>query len=146
MTDGPVGSGGDAPLIAVVNDDRAFLELLWEVLTGEGYRAVLYREGARAAAAIRRAPPALVILDLRLGTPGAGWRVLEELRRERATGAIPVIVCSADHRALREQAARLARLGCAVVEKPFDLDDLLATIAAALDRVPGAGGGAGPAT
>jgi CheY-like chemotaxis protein len=120
----------DPPTIAVVNDDTTFLTLMCELLEEEGYRAVAWREGHNAYEMIKRERPDLVVLDIRMERPDVGWQLLEVLELDPATRPIPVIVCSADVVFLRAKAARLAALGCAVLEKPFDLDGLLALVAA----------------
>ena len=118
--------------IAVVNNDTAFLELMGELLGGEGYRTLICKEGDKAYALVKERQPDLVVLDVRLDHPESGWTILELLRLDPATARIPVIVCSADGRFLREKAASLSDLDCDVLEKPFDLDMLLAKVGAAL--------------
>lgn len=113
------------PLIAVVNDDPAFLELMHDLLTDERYQTILLHEGSSAYDMIRRQNTDLVILDLRLEHPEAGWKTLELLRLDPETTDIPVIVCSADTRALREKEDWLRERDVKILEKPFNLDDLL---------------------
>ncbi|HET9015478.1 MAG TPA: response regulator [Thermomicrobiaceae bacterium] len=113
------------PLVAVVNDDTAFLELMEELLSDEGYRTVIHRESDTAYQAIRGAMPALVILDIRMEHPEGGWNVLELLRLDPKTTGIPVIVCSADAIQLRAKQEHLQRHRAVSIEKPFDLDELL---------------------
>ena len=113
------------PLIAVVNDDAAFLELMHELLTDESYTTVLLHEGSSAYDMIRKQHPDLVILDLRLEHPEAGWKTLQLLRLDPETTDIPVILCSADMRALREREDWLKERDIKVLEKPFNLDDML---------------------
>lgn len=122
----------DLPLIAVVNDDSTFLDLMHDLLSEAGYRAVIHKESDSAYELVKAEQPALVVLDIRMDHQESGWQVLELLRLDPATAAIPVIVCSADAVALRAKAARLAELGCVPLEKPFDLDELLRLVEAAL--------------
>lgn len=112
-------------LIAVVNDDTLFLELMHDLLTEEGYQTKIWKEGDKAYEMIREHRPALVILDIRMERPDTGWMVLELLRLDPATADIPVIVCSADTQRIREKEAYLREKGCDVLEKPFLLADLL---------------------
>lgn len=116
------------PVIAVVNDDPAFLELMQELLTDESYTTELLHEGNGAYDAIRQRKPDLVILDLRLEHPEAGWKTLELLRLDPETTNIPVIICSADTRALREKEDWLRERDVKILEKPFNLDDLLTMV------------------
>src|SRR5918997_5713374 len=118
--------------IAVVNNDTAFLELMSELLDGEGYRTLICKEGDKAYTLVKERQPDLVVLDVRLDHPESGWTILELLRLDPATARIPVIVCSADGRFLREKAPSLRELDCDTLEKPFDLEMLLGKVAAAL--------------
>ena len=120
------------PVIAVVDDDVAYLTLMDDLLTGEGYQTVLLTEGDLAYHAIRKEMPHLVIMDIRLEHPEAGWTVLEALRRDPAIRDTPVIVCSADAQFLQAKAHHLRETGCDILEKPFNLDDLLAKVQAAI--------------
>ncbi|HEU5423369.1 MAG TPA: response regulator [Nitrolancea sp.] len=124
------------PLIAVVNDDTAFLNMMNELLSDEGYRTVIWREGEGAYDLVCQHRPSLVILDIRMEHPGTGWHVLELLRLDPETASIPVIVCSADSRLLRAKQDRLQSLNCQTLEKPFDLDELLAMVRLALGQDP----------
>ena len=117
------------PLVAVVNNDTAFLELMNALLEDAGYTTLIHKEGDTAYQKVKQERPALLILDIRLGAPETGWNVLELLKLDPDTHSIPVIVCSADARQLREKAPRLHELGCATLEKPFDLAELLALVA-----------------
>lgn len=113
------------PMIAVVNDDTLFLELMHDLLTQEGYRTAIWKEGDRAYEMIKEHQPLLVVLDIRMERPDTGWMVLEMMRLDPKTARIPVIVCSADTQRLREKEAYLREKGCDVLEKPFLLEDLL---------------------
>jgi two-component system phosphate regulon response regulator PhoB len=117
-------------LIAVVNDDSAFLELMAELLEGEGYDVYTNRAATSAYPELKARRPDLLILDIRMETPEAGWQLLEVLALDPATRSIPAIVCSADAPFLRAKEPRLRELGYDTLEKPFDLDELLAKIAA----------------
>ena len=120
------------PRILVVDDDLAALALLHDILAPEGYRVACASTADAGLRAVRQECPALILLDLRLETPDAGWRLLERLRAAPATAAVPIIVCSADCRALRERADELRSRRCATLPKPFSLADLLGHVALAL--------------
>ena len=120
------------PVIAVVNDDEAYLNLMDDLLTGEGYQTVLLTEGDPAYQAIRKEMPHLVILDIRLEHSEAGWTILESLRLDPAIRDTPVIICSADAQFLQAKAHLLREKGCDILEKPFNLEDLLAKVQAAI--------------
>src|SRR4051794_13943116 len=93
--------------IAIIDDDTAICAVVADVLENEGYEVVQWHRGAGALALLRQVQPALVLLDIRMETPEAGWLVLEGLRADPCLAQLPVIVCSADCWFLRERAARL---------------------------------------
>jgi DNA-binding response OmpR family regulator len=128
----------DSSLIAVVDDDVVLGELLRELLTDEGYRALIVEEATSAAERLSTERPDLILLDLRLGERGVGWHVLEALRRDGRTASVPIIVCTADQGSLRERAGELSAFNCAAIEKPFDLDELLCLIRTQLSQPPAA--------
>ena len=119
-------------LIAVINDDTAFLRLMDRLLRQEGYRTIAWFEGDSAYEMVHREQPDLVILDLRLDNPETGWMVAELLRLDPTTTHIPIIVCSADAVFLREKEQILREKGCDILEKPFDLQDLLEKVMTAI--------------
>jgi CheY-like chemotaxis protein len=99
----------------------------------EGYEV---QASADAFGDIRHARADLVILDLFLHGDAAGWQQLDVLTLDPATRGIPVIVCSAAITSLSEARTKLAMLDVAVLEKPFDLEQLSAAVAAAVASRP----------
>jgi len=77
-----------------------------------------------------------VILDLFLHGDTVGWQQLEILTLDPATRGIPVIICSAALASLESARDKLARLDVAVLEKPFDLEQLTASVESALASAP----------
>ncbi len=122
-----------AALIAVIDDDATFLDLMHDLLTDEGFRVVRWERREGAAAMLAREHPALALVDIRMDEPDAGLRLLREIRADRATAHLPVIICTADRRFLHDHAETLRTLRCETLAKPFDLQTLLAKIAAMLD-------------
>lgn len=124
------------PTIAVVNNDTDFLGLMEELLRLEGHKTIICRSGDRAYELMKQVQPDLIVLDIRLEHAETGWTVLERLRLDPTTTAIPVIICSADSAFLREKALSLQQLRCDTLEKPFDLDMLLEKVARMLEQHP----------
>jgi CheY-like chemotaxis protein len=98
-------------------------------LEADGYAV---HASADAFGDIRHAQPDLVILDLFLHGENTGWRQLDILTLDPSTRAIPVIICSAAIASLGSARLKLAALDVAVLEKPFDLEQLCAAAAAAI--------------
>ena len=114
--------------IAVINDDPAIVNMLTDFLQDVGYETIDCFAGDGSYDLIRRQHPALVIIDLQMEHPEAGLHVLQKLRADTVTASIPVIICSANGRLLREKATGIHALNGEVLEKPYDLDLLLAKI------------------
>lgn len=102
-------------------------------LEAEGYEI---RASADAFGDIKHLNADLVILDLFLHGDNVGWQQLDILTLDPATRAIPVIICSAAIASLAFARPKLAMLDVAVVEKPFDLEQLSAAVSAALASAP----------
>jgi CheY-like chemotaxis protein len=75
----------------------------------------------------------VVLLDLRLAGDAdcdlSGWKVLDQLVLDPATRDIPVVLTSGAVSAIEaRRPAPLADRGVRVLIKPYDLDQLLATV------------------
>jgi len=128
------------PLIAVIDDEDPFLELMQTVLEEEGYRVVLGKVPDNALALIREAHPALVILDLNFRLSATqGMAILNGMRDDPALADIAVIVCSAATDQLQHYHDRFVALSAQTLRKPFDLSDLLVRVAAMLPATERAG-------
>jgi CheY-like chemotaxis protein len=111
-------------LILAVDDDTIFLELLEELLKDEGYPVQACTQGDQCPPTVKELQPALVILDVRLPQL-SGLAVVDLLKRDPQTAAIPVLVCSASTPALQTAERRLQEHGVQILPKPFDLQELL---------------------
>jgi DNA-binding NtrC family response regulator len=120
--------------IVVVNDTQEILDLFRDILEEEGYRVSLYSYAFQDIAEIQELQPHLVILDFVIGGEAHGWQLLQKMKMTRDTMDIPVIVCTAALQLARELGGHLKAKNVAVVLKPFDIDDLLKTVAIALDH------------
>lgn len=113
------------PLIAVVDDDQTLLEMIAAILTDEGYRVLLWSEGKTAYEQVRDHAPDLLILDLHMEHPRAGWIVVHMLRVDHQTAHIPVLICTGDAEYVRAREQALREKRCDVLLKPFSADDLV---------------------
>jgi len=115
--------------ILVVNDTQEILELFRMLLEEEeGYDVVLSGFPIQQVKDIEHIKPDLIILDLVLGDEKTGMQMLQMLKMQRSTAAIPVLVCTAALQIVREQEGYLVSQGVHVVYKPFEIDDLLANV------------------
>lgn len=116
------------PVVAVVNDDTQFLRMMEMILAGEGYDTLIFFEGSTAFEDIKTHLPDLVVLDIRMEDPEAGWIILDLMRLDETTTDIPVVVCSADHEQLLAKEEYLLSKRAGILRKPFDIDDLVAKV------------------
>ena len=120
----PVPTAALRPTVLIVDDEPSIVDLLCEFLQEVGYRALLAHNGRTALAIARREHPALVLTDRNM--PGIdGVDLLRRLRASPVTSDIPVMIMSSTRPATPEGAERVPFLA-----KPFDLDDMLAAVAA----------------
>jgi CheY-like chemotaxis protein len=122
------------PHILVVNDDQDVLDLLADLFTEEGYRVTTSMIAYESPAEVAALAPDVLVADLRLGrTLEEGMGFLDRLHADPLTAEIPVIVCSSSHpKVMAEAGARLKSQTCALVGKPFDIDELLAAVSTCL--------------
>ena len=116
--------------VLIVEDNRDLAYGLRNNLEIEGYDVEVAEDGPGGLAAVRRGPPALVILDLMLPEMD-GFRVLRTLRQEGHV--MPVLVLTA--RGEEADKVRGLKLGADdYITKPFGLLELLARVEALLRR------------
>jgi CheY-like chemotaxis protein len=115
-------------MILVAEDEEAIAALLAALLRDTGYRVILAANGDAALELLVAQRPALVLSDVMM--PGLDGRALAlAMAADPALRDIPLILMSAVHRAdLR------AVPHAAFIPKPFDLDELLATVDRLLPR------------
>ena len=115
----------DRATILVAEDDPAIREAIELLLREEGYAVLAAADGFEALELVRHGRPGLLLIDL--GMPrldGAGF-----CRAYRADGGdAPVIVLSAANPSEVEEAARACG-AVAYIRKPFDVDEVLRTVA-----------------
>jgi two-component system KDP operon response regulator KdpE len=118
---------GDAAIILIVEDEPLMRRTLRVILGVHDYRTLEAATGAEALSALRHHRPDLVLLDL--GLPDIDGLALIGQIRARGPAPIVVLTCRGD------AAAKVTTLDSGVddyVTKPFDADELLARIRAAL--------------
>ncbi|MBI2825408.1 MAG: response regulator transcription factor [Planctomycetia bacterium] len=125
-------ASAEAKHVLVVEDEQHLAIGIKYNFEAEGYRVTLAPDGPTALALFKDDPSAidLIILDLML--PGmSGYAVCEALRE--AGNDVPILMLSA--RTLTEDRIRGMDVGAdQYLEKPFDLDELLAMVRNLLAR------------
>lgn len=118
--------------ILVVEDDADINNLLAKMLRQADYQVTQVYSGSEAALRLEHESPDLILLDLML--PGmSGEALLEKLRGELSCDA-PVIILSAKT-AVGDKVGLLKLGADDYITKPFEPEEVLARIEAALRRV-----------
>jgi two-component system, OmpR family, KDP operon response regulator KdpE len=125
----PARHGALAARVLIVEDEPALLRALRINLRARGYDVVTAAAGAEGLAAARRHPPDVVLLDLGLPDIDGG----EVIRELRAWSRAPVIVLSG-RAGSGDKIGALDAGADDYVTKPFDMEELLARLRAALRR------------
>ena len=118
--------------ILVIDDKAHLLSLMRMILEDEHYQVSILQEGKGAFEHVKSSLPDLIILDLKLAD-SSGLDILRELKDDRATADIPVIVYTAAvleaeevHRLVLSNPRHYHDVH--VVQKPFELDNLLTLV------------------
>lgn len=121
-----------AETILVVDDDMDILELLKMSLESDGFKVRTASDGYSVLQSARMDPPDLILLDVMMPQKD-GFQVIQELKEEEETQAIPVILLTA--RGQTEDKVRGLDTGADdYITKPFDLREVTARIEAVLGR------------
>lgn len=126
-------------VVLVADDDDAIRALLAAAIGEEpGLHVLTAADGAQALARCEHTRPAIALVDINMPGMG-GLEVVERLKAHPLLGDVPVVAMSAGHN--RERA--LAAGADVFVEKPFELEELVAVLHARLaDRLDDEPGGA----
>ncbi|HUG06651.1 MAG TPA: response regulator [Candidatus Limnocylindria bacterium] len=110
----------------VVEDDRQIGELLAGVINDEaGYRAIHLTQPGDALRTLEQLKPDLLVLDVSLPEM-SGLELYDRLQQDERMRNVPVIFETA---VAREHGAEFRKRGITkVLQKPFDLNDLIAGV------------------
>lgn len=116
--------------ILVVEDNEQNLELVEFLLDEAGIKVWKARDAEEARALLAAGPPDLVLMDMQL--PGTdGLSLVEEIRRNPATSALPIIALTAH--AMRGDRERFIAGGCdGYIAKPINVASFVDEVQTAL--------------
>ncbi len=110
--------------ILVIDDDVEMRDVLFDLLSLDGYEVLLAADGSSGIERYRNSLPELVITDLKMPNVD-GIEVLEELKNEFPETPIMVITGVSDVSVIEEAIEHAADR---ILKKPFGVDELLTAI------------------
>lgn len=122
----------ERPMILVVEDDDAVAMMIQDYLHGHDYRTERAADGRQAVDRVKTLRPDLIVMDLMMPRL-TGGEAATALRRDPMTEKIPIVAISAV--ADVTSIAEMLPLD-EILEKPFDLDDLIVAIERLLAVTP----------
>ncbi len=121
--------------VLIAEDEPSILESLDFILRRAGYSIESVTDGEAALAAIRRQCPRLVVLDVML-PKRSGFEVLKQIRADRVTRDLPVMILTAKGQAQDRQIAE--ELGASsFVTKPYANAEVVGAVQRLLAAAPG---------
>ena len=118
--------------ILLAEDDERIVKAITVRLNAKGYEVLAAYDAIMAMQKTMELHPDLILLDINM-PGGNGLTLAERLKNSSKTSNIPIIILTASKQPdLQQQAIDLGAI--AFFEKPFDFDELLATVRAALDH------------
>ena len=119
------------PHILVADDDASIRRLLEAVLKREGCEVESVINGSQAIEKLRTGSYSMVLLDLMMPVMN-GFEVLNLLDRDERLRGVHVVIVSAASAKDIETAGGV--FVCQVLQKPFDLKDLLRSVHRCVDK------------
>lgn len=119
-------------LVMVVNDSKEILELMQTILEEENYQVFIHSIRMHDLNLVKEKNPDLLIIDQVMGGNFAGWEFIQKMKLDRETTAIPIIMCTAATKLVNEIQEQLDHKNVRVILKPFDIDELVTEVKAAV--------------
>ncbi|WP_116653804.1 response regulator transcription factor [Pelagibacterium sediminicola] len=112
--------------ILIAEDEPSIIEALDFVLKRAGWSVNTVTEGDEILDAVRRQSPRVLLLDVML-PKRSGFEVLKQIRADKVTASLPVLVLTAKG---QQQDRRIAEeLGAdAFITKPYSNADVVSTV------------------
>jgi CheY-like chemotaxis protein len=130
--------------ILVADDSLTIQKVVELTFADSDYRLTCVSNGKLALEAVRRDPPDLILADVVMPEKN-GYEVCEEIKKNPATAAIPVLLLAGTFEPFDRE--RAERLGCdAIVSKPFDAHQLFRQVESLLANRAPASRATGPVT
>ncbi|MGB8955299.1 MAG: ATP-binding protein [Tumebacillaceae bacterium] len=112
--------GADKPRLLILEDDDSLAMLLREEMMENGFQVTHLQDGEQALQWIHDHSPDAVVIDIMLKDSISGWEVIERLKQNEATSAIPIFIATA----LDEKERGLSLGANEYLTKPYQMSKL----------------------
>lgn len=123
--------------IIVIDDDPGILEILEFNLNIRGYNVLAFTSGKEALEKVFDEKPDLIILDVIMPDLD-GWEILKIIKDHLSENSIKILMLTAKSTEKDKLIGRSILKADDYITKPFDLNELLATIRKLLEDINGA--------
>jgi DNA-binding NarL/FixJ family response regulator len=118
--------------VLLVDDEPSFLLLAGDLLEGQGYFVDRANNGREAFTVLEKSVPDLIVCDIMMPILD-GYRVVQEVRANPQLSWLPVVLLSAKGE-VNDRIKGLKGGADAYLVKPFEPEELVATVEALLSR------------
>lgn len=126
-------AGSDIKRVVCVEDESEMIDLIRLILGRKGFEVVGANGGIEGLETIRKQKPDLVLLDLMMPDMD-GWEVYQQLKADKTTREIPVIVVTAKAQNIdKVLGLHIAKVDD-YISKPFSPQELLDSVDQVLTR------------
>ncbi|HWQ12835.1 MAG TPA: response regulator [Roseiflexaceae bacterium] len=115
----------EQPAILVIDDDLAMQTVLEIALREAGYRVILANDGQEGVQKLMTMKPSLVISDIMMPQMD-GVEAFQRIKEQLQEAGIPIFIMTALNR--KPWFADLEAEGAVIIQKPFDIEQLLQLI------------------
>jgi len=117
-------------MVAVIDDEENMPKILTRILNVEGYHVATFKDPVAALEAIEKEPPDVALTDMRMPrmTGDVVLRRIQEIDSD-----IPVVIITA-FGSIQGAVEALKRGAFDYITKPFQMDDILLTVARAMEN------------
>lgn len=120
------------PLILVVDDEKDIVDIICELLQGDGFTTISANDGKQALDQLTKKRPSLIVLDIKMPVLD-GLEVIRRMRSDPKLKRTPVVVLTATQ-VIHEAKEQFQQFGVAKwIAKPFEPNDLLDAVHKALE-------------
>lgn len=110
-------------VVLVIDDCKDNLFLMELVLANDGYKVVTACNGKEGVTKATELIPSLIVLDMMMPDM-SGAEVIEHIKASGKLAEIPIILCTANKRILKEEIKGIVD----ICYKPFDIDDMITRV------------------